>query len=225
MRSQSRAVRKKSLKKSDIWATIDQNAQAVAIAHELIQPGESFKLTDDQAAAVETINAGLEDGIFEFLLKAPTGSGKTEVYLRAVQDALAAGGGVRQLGISNVDLGQLRLLVADASVKPAFVQNRCFARTKWDREVRAFCSKHAIRYQGFSLLTANRSIFERPRFTEIVRRSRLTPAQVVFAFSLGAGMLPLTGTTDPAHMSEDLLALDRRLSAEDQRAMENITEA
>ncbi len=86
-------MRKKLLKKSDIWATIDENAQAVAIAHELIQPGESFKLTEDQAAAVETINAGLADGIFEFLLKAPTGSGKTEVMMRVSVNTILETGG------------------------------------------------------------------------------------------------------------------------------------
>jgi len=49
----------------------------VALAHELIQPGEDFLLTDDQAKAIDEITGGLDNGIFEFLLKAPTGSGKT----------------------------------------------------------------------------------------------------------------------------------------------------
>ncbi|MGB8267453.1 MAG: DEAD/DEAH box helicase [Candidatus Velthaea sp.] len=65
----------------------------MAIAHELIQPGESFTLTVDQAAAVEAICAGLDDGVFEFLLKAPTGSGKTEVMMRVgVHTILETGG-------------------------------------------------------------------------------------------------------------------------------------
>ena len=76
-----------------MWETIDRNCQLVALAHELIQPGENFELTGDQRKAVDAITAGLDEGTFEFLLKAPTGSGKTEVMLRvAVETILATGG-------------------------------------------------------------------------------------------------------------------------------------
>jgi len=76
-----------------VWATIDDNCQRVALAHELIQPGEEFRLTDDQRKAVDTITAGLDSDKFEFLLKAPTGSGKTEVMLRVAVDTILATGG------------------------------------------------------------------------------------------------------------------------------------
>ena len=76
-----------------IWDRIEENTNLVAHAHELIQPDETFTLTEDQKNAVETIDAQLADGRFEFLLKAPTGSGKTEVMFRvAVTEALRTGG-------------------------------------------------------------------------------------------------------------------------------------
>jgi len=63
------------------------------VSRELIRPSERFSLTDDQERAIERIGEGLERGDFEFLLKAPTGSGKTEVMLRvAVAEALRTGG-------------------------------------------------------------------------------------------------------------------------------------
>jgi RecG-like helicase len=65
----------------------------VAVARELIEPHERFALTDDQERALREITGGLQRGDFEFLLKAPTGSGKTEVMLRvAVTEALRSGG-------------------------------------------------------------------------------------------------------------------------------------
>ncbi len=76
-----------------MWETIDRNCQRVALAHELIQPGETFQLTGDQRKAVDAITAGLDGGDFEFLLKAPTGSGKTEVMLRVAVDTILATGG------------------------------------------------------------------------------------------------------------------------------------
>ncbi|MDQ2908630.1 MAG: DEAD/DEAH box helicase [Candidatus Eremiobacteraeota bacterium] len=59
----------------------------------MIRPDERFTLTDDQRVAVDAISAQLAAGRFEFLLKAPTGSGKTEVMFRvAVNEALRSGG-------------------------------------------------------------------------------------------------------------------------------------
>ena len=56
-------------------------------------------------------------------------------------------------------------------------------------------------------------------FREIVARVRRTPAQVVFRFARQIGILPLTGTTDPVHMREDLAIDDFELSAEDVERM------
>jgi diketogulonate reductase-like aldo/keto reductase len=129
---------------------------------------------------------------------------------------------VRYLGVSNVALDQLEALYELAAIKPAFVQNRCFAATRWDAAVRAFCREHGIVYQGFSLLTANLNELRRAAFREIVRRTGRTPAQVVFRFARQVGMLPLTGTTDPAHMREDLAIDDFQLSDDDIARIETI---
>jgi diketogulonate reductase-like aldo/keto reductase len=129
---------------------------------------------------------------------------------------------VRHLGVSNVALDQLEELCAIAKTQPAFVQNRCFARTRWDAAVRAFCRRHGIVYQGFSLLTANVAELRGARFREIVARVGRTPAQVVFRFARQAGMLPLTGTTDPAHMREDLAIDDFLLTDDDVNTIEHL---
>jgi primosomal protein N' (replication factor Y) len=51
-----------------------------------------FSLTLEQSRAVEEISAALKEGVFRaFLLHGVTGSGKTEVYLRVVEAALALG--------------------------------------------------------------------------------------------------------------------------------------
>jgi diketogulonate reductase-like aldo/keto reductase len=129
---------------------------------------------------------------------------------------------VRYVGVSNVAIDQLETLHAMAKVKPMFVQNRCYAHTGWDAEVRAFCRRYGIVYQGFSLLTANLGELRSPRFREIVARVGRTPAQVVFRFARQVGMLPLTGTTDPVHMREDLAIDDFLLSDDDVRTIEHL---
>jgi len=129
---------------------------------------------------------------------------------------------VRFLGASNVALDQLEQLCGIAAVPPTFVQNRCFAATGWDAEVRAFCRAHDIVYQGFSLLTANLDELRKRAFREIVQRVGRTPAQVVFRFALQIGIVPLTGTTSPAHMREDLAVETFELSAEDVARIERL---
>jgi transcription-repair coupling factor (superfamily II helicase) len=78
---------------ASVWRTVDKNCQRVALTHELIQPGETFRLTDDQKKAIDSLIEGLDDGKYEFLLKAPTGSGKTEVMLRVAVDTILETGG------------------------------------------------------------------------------------------------------------------------------------
>jgi len=105
-------------------------------------------------------------------------------------------------------------------VKPSFVQNRCFARNGWDFHVRKFCRDHDIAYQGFSLLTANVQELRHPNFWAVVDRVEKTPAQVVFRFALQVGMIPLTGTSNPEHMQQDLEALDFELTEDEVLAIE-----
>jgi diketogulonate reductase-like aldo/keto reductase len=104
---------------------------------------------------------------------------------------------------------------------PAFVQNRCYARFGWDRDVREFCRTRKIVYQGFSLLTANAEIVRHPLLAAIAKRLEATPAQIVFRFAQAIGILPLTGTSDAAHMKQDLASSAISLSADEIRAIEN----
>lgn len=123
-------------------------------------------------------------------------------------------GRTRLLGVSNVSLDQLHALCSTEEVKPAFVQNRCFAKTGWDKEVREFCRKNGIVYQGFSLLTANRAKLASEQMRAIADELKATVAQVTFKFAMCVGMLPLTGTSNPTHMAEDLACESIELSPE-----------
>ena len=140
---------------------------------------------------------------------------------RAMEE-LHAGGSVRALGVSNVTRAQLALLLERASVPPSVVQNRCYASTRWDGDVRALCRERGIVYQGFSLLTANRREAAHPALRAIAARVGATPAQLIFRFALDVGMVPLTGTTDREHMKADLAVTGLALDADDVRVIESI---
>jgi len=130
---------------------------------------------------------------------------------------------VRMIGISNVTAEQLELLCDFAEIKPAFAQNRCFAQLGWDRDVRSVCAANGIIYQGFSLLTANVRELATPSIRQIAAAHRATVPQIVFAFALKVGMVCLTGTTNPQHMTEDLAATEIELSESEIERIQDFT--
>src|SRR5260370_29283784 len=113
---------------------------------------------------------------------------------RAMEEAVRTGQ-VGLLGVTNISSEQLATLVGGVKIAPAFVQNRCFARNRWDADVRALCETHDIVYQGFSLLTANPQVLSSPHLIPIPRPHAKTLPHVVFPFAIELGMLPLTGTS------------------------------
>jgi len=138
-------------------------------------------------------------------------------------EAIHDRGGVRLLGVSNISLEQLQTLYQEARIRPHFVQNRCYAVQRWDRKVREFCAANNLIYQGFSLLTANRDVLAHPKLVRISKCHGRTPSQIVFRFALDVGMIPLTGTTDPAHMQADLGIFNFHLEPEEIERIESLT--
>ncbi|CAF2813186.1 unnamed protein product [Rotaria sp. Silwood2] len=115
---------------------------------------------------------------------------------------------VRQLGISNLyDLNGLKRLHDDARHKPSVIQNRFYADTNFDSDIRRFCREKNIYYQSFWTLTANPRILGHPLVQQLAQERHGTPVQVFFRFLLDIGLTPLTGTTDERHMKEDLQVL------------------
>ncbi|HUH04552.1 MAG TPA: aldo/keto reductase [Kofleriaceae bacterium] len=140
----------------------------------------------------------------------------------AAMESLQRAGRARLIGVSNIGLDQLAILCDEAEVAPAFVQNRCYARTGWDREVRALCRDRGIVYQGFSLLTANRRELAEPEVAAIAARAGASVPQLVFRFAQAIGILPLTGTSNPEHMRQDLAAAELELEPADAVALERL---
>lgn len=134
-------------------------------------------------------------------------------------EAAHASGRARLLGVSNVTAEQLEELCGLARVRPAFVQNRCYASAGWDARVRAVAGRHDVVYQGFSLLTANEHALRRPEVSAIAAAHGRTTAEIVLRFALQLGMIPLTGTTSAAHMRDDLSIYDFALAPAEVEAL------
>jgi diketogulonate reductase-like aldo/keto reductase len=198
------------------------------------RPGQDHRLPYDPAASLsvqvaQSMASSLEhlgtDYVNSYVLHGPaSGYGWTdadsEVWEAMMNERDA--GRTRFLGVSNVSLGHLEQMEAAYSEAPAFVQNRCYACFGWDREVRLFCRQRKIIYQGFSLLTANPEVLRHPLVTGLATHANATPAQIVFSFARAVGMLPLTGTSNPEHMKQDLASTDLVLAPDAVEAIESL---
>lgn len=167
------------------------------------------------------------DRVDSFVLHGPA-SGRgwtrddTEVWLSMIRQRHL--GRTQSIGVSNVSLLHLvQMMDIHRDDPPRFVQNRCFARLGWDRDVRAFCRDHDIVYQGFSLLTANPEVTGSRLVAGLAEHHRKTPAAIVFAFARSVGMLPLTGTSDESHMRADLDSLGLVLTSDEVAGIENLS--
>lgn len=120
---------------------------------------------------------------------------------------------VHQLGISNCyDLKTLRHLHEHARVVPKVVQNRFYADSGYDREIRAFCRDNGIVYQSFWTLTANPHLLASRPVKAAAARTARTPQQVLFRYLSHEDVVPLTGTRSLVHMQEDLAIRNFQLS-------------
>jgi diketogulonate reductase-like aldo/keto reductase len=181
----------------------------------------SVQVAQSMASSLEHLGTGYVDS---YVLHGPSGhkwtSADTEVWEAMGRERDA--GRTRVLGVSNVSLSHLEQMAATQAEAPAFVQNRCYARLGWDRDVRWFCRERRIIYQGFSLLTANLEVLRHPVVAGLAAGANVTPAQVVFSFSRAVGILPLTGTSDAEHTRQDLASMDLTLPSDAVRAIESL---
>jgi len=175
------------------------------------------------ASSLQHLNTDLVDS---FVLHGPSSgydwtADDTEVWRAMITERDA--GRTRLLGVSNVSLRHLMQMEHLRLEPPKFVQNRCFARLGWDFEIRRFCAERKIIYQGFSLLTANPEIVGSRFVRNVGQKHEATPAQIVFAFARSVNMLPLTGTSDPEHMRQDLASREIELSREEIDTIESLS--
>ena len=148
--------------------------------------------------------------------------GKEDLEAWSAMEHLVKEKKVRFLGISNVSLTQLSTLCEKVRIQPRLVQNRCYAHSGWDKQIRDFCRQKNISYQGFSLLTANSSELASPIVTEIAKKYQKTIPQIVFKFCQQIGMVCLTGTSNKEQMLQDLDINDFNLSYHEISQIENL---
>ncbi len=147
------------------------------------------------------------------ILHSPYSQEQQTMEVWRAMEAIFNHSGTRQLGISNChSLEVLQSLYQYAKVKPAILQNRFYANTHYDREIREYCKQQHILYQSFWILSANPHILAHPTMMGLAVKYGRTPEQIFFHYLTEIGVIPLTGTTQQSHMVDDLAIFDFTLT-------------
>jgi aryl-alcohol dehydrogenase-like predicted oxidoreductase len=131
---------------------------------------------------------------------------------------LQSEGKIRHIGVSNVDLGELRR--AQDLVTVVSVQNRYNLEDRSSEDVLIHCQQHGLAFIPWFPLEAGRhATAGGPAgagglLGEIAQARGITTAQVALAWLLAhsPAMLPIPGTSSIAHLEENVAAAAIRLS-------------
>jgi diketogulonate reductase-like aldo/keto reductase len=180
----------------------------------------SVQVAQSFAASLRNLQTSYVDCL---VLHSPLANPKQTSAVWHAMESLVDSGGVRQLGISNCyELRQLQALYQTARIKPSVVQNRFYADTRYDREIRAFCREQQIIYQCFWTLTANPRVLADAAILALASKYGRTPAQILFRYLTHSDIVPLTGTCSDAHMREDLAIFGFGLEDREREAVDAI---
>jgi diketogulonate reductase-like aldo/keto reductase len=150
------------------------------------------------------------------VLHSPIADAKSATEVWETMESFVDAHQVKQLGISNCyNLAYLAALHRTVRIKPVVVQNRFYADTNYDPEIRKFCRDHGIVYQSFWTLSANPHLLASKELLAMSTAYARTPAQILFRYLHQVGVTPLTGTTSEQHMREDLAIVEFTLSESD----------
>jgi alcohol dehydrogenase (NADP+) len=124
-------------------------------------------------------------------------------------EAVHEQGLARTLGVCNVSLDDLRTILDTGSIPPAIVQ---IERHPYQprSELVEYCHERGIRVVAHSPLSAP-GLLDEPVVAEIAAERGWSPAEVVLAWNVTDGVVPIPSSTDPGHVVANLGAGRLRL--------------
>ena len=161
--------------------------------------------------AHDKLNIGYID---MFLLHHP-GDNDTAAY-RTMEEFVEQGT-IRSVGLSNWYREELTDFLPKARIAPAVVQNEIHPYYQ-ERSVVPFIQEKGIVPQAWYPLGGRghtRQLLSDDTITSIARTHRLSPAQVVVRWNLQRGIVPVLGSSNLAHMKENLDVFHCELSDDD----------
>ncbi|PSQ06969.1 alcohol dehydrogenase [Halobacteriales archaeon QS_6_71_20] len=128
----------------------------------------------------------------------------------------------RTIGVCNVGLDRLRALVAETGIEPALVQVERHPYAPRSALVE-WCHERGIRVVAHSPLSAPGLLAE-PVVREVAGEADATPAEVVLAWNVADGVIPIPSSVDPEHVVANLAAARVELTDEQRARLDGLAD-
>mmetsp|Transcript_32897 Transcript_32897/g.69218 ORF Transcript_32897/g.69218 Transcript_32897/m.69218 type:complete len:309 (-) Transcript_32897:572-1498(-) len=211
----TKAARELNLERKDIWI---QTKFSGLSAHDPknVPYDANAPLEDRVWQSLEKSLENLQtDYIDSWIMHGPEDNWDNHWKVWKTMESAVDEGKALQLGISNFyKLEDVQWAYDNARIKPSVVQNRFYAESGHDVEIRAFCKEHDIEYQSFWTLAANSDAYQHQDAQELAKAKGLSPEGLFYAFCMAIGISPMDGTTNELHMKEDMALMNRIQSGE-----------
>ncbi len=115
-------------------------------------------------------------------------------------------GVAKSIGVSNFSVDYLTRLLEHSDVVPAVSQIELHP-TLAQTELRALHDQHGIKTEAWSPLGQSKEL-EHPTIIDIAQRNGCTPAQVILAWHLAAGIIVFPKSSNPERIAQNFAALD-----------------
>lgn len=120
---------------------------------------------------------------------------------------------VKSIGVSNFLVEHLQRLIDETGVVPAVNQVEMHPFLQ-QRELREFHAEHGIVTEAWSPLHQGTKLLMDPRITGLAAELEITPAQLVLAWHLSHGVVPLPKSVNEGRIAENLAATEITLPDE-----------
>ena len=150
---------------------------------------------------------------------------------KAMEDVLKKGL-CKSIGVSNFSSSKLQRLLDDESIKPAVNQIEAHPFFPQD-SLLDFCQQNGIAFTGYSPLgsgdrpdrmraDADPNLFDDETIKSLAAERNITPGQVILAWAICRGTVPIPKSTNESRLKENLAAAEIEFSDEE---MKRIAEA
>ena len=133
-------------------------------------------------------------------------------------------GRIRALGISNFDnrIDAFNHIMENAEIKPQMAQIECHPLAQRTDARKLYADNYDVQVECWYPLNHNRNDVTNPTLLQIAQSHGKTVYQVILRWHMQEGLCPVPGSTNPAHIQENIGIFDFSLSDDEMTAIRGI---
>lgn len=148
------------------------------------------------------------------------GFNQTMLFWRKLEEQVKDGT-IKQLAISTKgcpdleSVSQLEEVYANATVKPSFVIGEAEATPEMEIEFQAWCDKEGLTYQSFRSHQKSDRLAQNKEMMTLSEKYGVSPRVLYLRYLMGRGSLAISDSGSKQNLTEDFMAFNVDLTAED----------